>query len=82
MKPDDTVEFGPWAGFEVIHVYTRAQALADGVLVESELQYDVLFRFRGRPGIRSGLRKQRLKLHSGPGDEGEHVITIMLPEED
>ncbi len=29
-------------------------------------------------------RKQRatLKMHSGPGDEAEHVITIMLPEED
>jgi hypothetical protein len=25
---------GPWAGFEVIHTYTRQQAIEDGVLVD------------------------------------------------
>ncbi len=29
---------GPWAGFEVIHTYTRAQAIADGVLVDVSAQ--------------------------------------------
>ena len=32
MADDSTL--GPWFGFEVIHSYTRAQALADGVLVD------------------------------------------------
>jgi len=49
---------------------------------ENELVYGVLFRFRGREGVRAGMHKERLKIHSGPGDDGEHVITIMLPEED
>ena len=48
----------------------------------SEVRFSVLFRLRGRPGVRAGLHKTELKLHSGPGDAGEHVITIMLPEED
>jgi hypothetical protein len=136
---------GFWDDAEVISVYTRAQAIADGVLVEidadgiakeagfvvpvavtravwtliepteqererwgqsvegrlwdvlmmahyaikrkpggadSTLLYDLNFQMRGRAGYRSGLRRQTLKLVSGPGDEGEHVITIMLPEED
>lgn len=29
---------GPWAGFEVIHRYTRKQAIADGVLVDVTAQ--------------------------------------------
>jgi len=47
-----------------------------------ELRFGVLFRLRGRPGVRAGMHKTELKLHSGPGDGGEHVLTIMLPEED
>ena len=35
-----------------------------------------------RDGFSTTPRGIRLKLHSGAGDHGEHVITIMLPEED
>jgi hypothetical protein len=31
---NEMIESGPWAGFEVVHRYTRAQAIADGVLVD------------------------------------------------
>jgi len=31
---NEIITAGPWAGFEVIHSYTRAQAIADGVLVD------------------------------------------------
>lgn len=31
---NEVIESGPWAGFEVIHRYTRAQAIADGLLVD------------------------------------------------
>jgi hypothetical protein len=31
---NEVIESGPWAGFEVVHRYTRAQAIADGVLVD------------------------------------------------
>jgi len=135
---------GFWDDAEVISVYTRAQAIEDGVLVdvseiareagfvvpvavtagvwalvepseqeeetwgqsvqgrlwdvlwmawveirrkagsgdEPKLLYELLFQIRGRHGERNGLRKFQLKLHSGPGDNAEHVITIMLPNED
>jgi len=32
--------------------------------------------------LRIGRANRVMKLHSGPGDHGEHVITIMLPDED
>jgi hypothetical protein len=48
----------------------------------TELIYEVIFQMRDRSEFRSGQRKVALKLHSGPGDEGEHVMTLMLPEED
>lgn len=48
---------------------------------ESKL-YEVLFQMRGRDDYRSGTRKVMLKLHSGPGDNMEHVLTLMLPDED
>lgn len=133
---------------EVIHRYTRAQAIEDGVLVDvTEMAREAGFRvpvaitqavhadisdipegegwqsydgrlwdvlWMGYFAIKSGRldverntydlymnrgEKQvymkngkvdrsapdtpyRLKMHSGPGDEGEHVITIMRPEED
>ena len=35
---NEMIESGPWAGFEVVHRYTRAQALADGVLVDVTAQ--------------------------------------------
>jgi hypothetical protein len=33
-------------------------------------------------GRSTTAREVTLKIHSGPGDNGEHVITIMLPDED
>ncbi len=119
---------------EVIYAYTRAQAIADGVLVDVTdiakdvgiglptavtiavrekfiafhedlcchddygrtvnilwmliraagkqaapfvVQFDVLVRERNR-----SLRFHNLKAICGPGDDGEPVITVMLPEED
>ncbi len=127
---------------EVIFTYTRAQAIADGVLVDvtetareagfnwpvaltqaawedcvawndrdSDIQgvhqdqdgrlWDVLWMahmaIRGRPGQdrllyplhrvpRDGMSSDAvetvLKIVAGPGDQGEPVVTIMLPEED
>ena len=122
---------------EPIHRYTRAQALADGVLIDvSEVAgeagitypvaltravyeryvkvppgvlyqdeagrlWDIVFMFRcavasqrGRLGelrfrlhVRNDNRERTpplvtLKAVCGPGDDGEPVITIMLPEED
>lgn len=120
---------------EVIHSYSRAQAIEDGVLVdvtevgreagfncsvaltrgawekavavpegaeaigqsESGRLWDVLYlaRHAARRGgsqtlytvsvvtTKGGQRRNvRLKLHAGPGDNAELVITILLPEED
>lgn len=54
---------------DVIYAYTRAQALADGYRVP-----------RGGRGKRARL--VTLKLHIGPSDQGEPVVTIMQPNED
>ena len=122
---------------EVIHAYTRAQALEDGVLVDvSEVAREAGIRFpvamtrtvwgqyvEAPPGVQCqdeqgrlwdilwmlycAIRKSgggsqidfrllvrnhnhaltgkdvvRLKAVCGPGDDGEPVVTIMLPEED
>ena len=48
----------------------------------NELRFGVLFRLRGRPGVRAGMHKTELKVRSGGGDDGEYVLTIMLPNED
>lgn len=45
------------------------------------MYYNMLFRMQGREGFRNGAHTQQIKLVSGPGDHGEHVITIMLPDE-
>ncbi len=141
MKEGDIIEGGFWDGAEVISVYTRAQAIEDGVLADvtgvareagftvpvaltaavwalvepterereeylqdvqgrlwdvlwmaflaarrgsgTETLFRVAFQMRGRPEYGgAGLKEIVLKLHSGPGDEGEHVITLMLPQED
>ncbi len=37
MKEGETIKSGPWAGFEVVSVYTRAQAIADGVLISGNV---------------------------------------------
>lgn len=34
MLKGDVIQDGPWAGFNVVSVYTRKQAIADGVLVD------------------------------------------------
>jgi hypothetical protein len=122
---------------EVIHRYTRADAIRDGVLIdvsaaaretgfrfpvaltaavwskcvavppgvacqdEAGRLWDVLtmlrFAIRGQRGdgaevrfavhVRNDVREGtpplvRLKALCGPGDEGEPVVTVMLPEED
>jgi hypothetical protein len=138
MREGDIIQDGPWAGAEVISVYTRAQAIEDGVLADvtetasqsgfkvpvaltasvfaivepndeeeaegqssagrlhdllwmaylyargartsTEGLFETIFVMRNREGYRNGDHVQKFRLHSGPGDEGEHVI--MLPEED
>jgi len=127
----------PFGGFEVISVYSRSQALADGVLVDtSALAKEAGFVFpvaltetlyhsylapaldlvaegqsiQGRlwdvlTVLRFAIAKARntdtilfkvlflmsacsspvpidLKAICGPGDDGEPVLTIMLPDED
>jgi hypothetical protein len=121
---------------EVIHAYTRADAIRDGVLIdvsatareagfrwpvaltcaawercvavppgvacqdESGRLWDVLWLLRGAAARSDGGRVLpfalhvrndnregtpplvRLKAVSGPGDDGEPVITVMLPDED
>ena len=128
---------GFWDDAEVISVYTRAQALEDGVLVDvSEMAkeagikfpvaltatvygkyvevpdgvigqdeagrlWDILWMFRCAAAsfdgdtllfklhVRNHNRERldsrdlvRLKAQCGPGDDGEPVLTIMLPDED
>ncbi|MBI5247529.1 MAG: hypothetical protein HY923_10135 [Elusimicrobia bacterium] len=122
--------------FEVIHAYTRAQAIEDGVLVDmSALAREAGFRwplavtrsvwgviepddalkregqsYTGRAWdlltiLRAEMRSARdgcevrfaayfvtepgmpprqvaMRAVSGPGDEGEPVITVMMPDED
>ncbi|GAB6042265.1 DUF6573 family protein [Endothiovibrio diazotrophicus] len=140
----DAIEEEPLAGFERIHRYTRAEAIADGFLVDvsatneareagfvwpvamtrtvwedcvewsdedsrrqtdqdetgrlwdvlnmarfairrsgdggRELLYTISRVPRGGRGVRP--REVSLKLVSGPGDNGEPVITILMPDED
>src|SRR5205823_5504886 len=121
--------------FDLIHRYTRAQAIEDGVLIdvsatareagfrfpvaltraawercvsvpsgvvcqdEAGRLWDVLtmlrFAIRGQDGaevrfgvhVRNDNRERtpplvRLKALCGPGDEGEPVVTVMMPDED
>jgi len=133
MTKDDTESFPE---FDLIHSYTRQQAIEDGVLVDvTETAREAGFRYpvamtaavfgsyveapAGVPGqdaagrlwdilwmLRHAIRgssgsgsKLRFQLHvqntasappqlvtlksvCGPGDDGEPVITIMLPDED
>lgn len=132
-KKDDTEHF---AGFDLIHSYTRQQAIEDGVLVDvTEVArvagfchpvamtatvfgayvdaptgvpgqdaagrlWDILWMLRhairGSSGSGRELRFQlhvqnaeaapprlvTLKAVCGPDDDGEPVVTIMLPDED
>lgn len=116
----------------VVHTYTRAEAIADGVLVDVTVwagsdaivgggfkipvaftravwnlveapkrsnqdtrgrAHDVIFLAccaaartpnadRCAFTVRLGRRNVRLKLQVGPGDQGEPVATVMLPDED
>lgn len=121
--------------WHIIHQYTRAQALKDGVLKdatelarEAGIRYpvaltqavwaeyvavpegvtgqsvigrlwDILWMFRNAARRRGDVNEFRFKLyvknherraaelielkaHCGPGDDGEPVITVMLPHED
>ena len=137
----EPIDSDPFWG-SVIHCYTRAQAIADGVLIdvtetakeagfkwpvalargawddcvawseddnriqthqdESGRLWDCLWmaqmsirRSENNDGVlfyefyripRDGkswkIRKRQLKLIAGPGDQGEPVITILLPQED
>lgn len=121
---EQTEQKGFWEDAEVIHRYTREQAIADGVLVDvsatareagftvpvaltaavsADLNHqgdregrlwDLLWmgRLAARRGGQETLytlimpvgRKKRYtaKLHVGPGDTGEPVITILRPDED
>ena len=65
------------------HAIRRARPAAIGQGSE-QLVYSLSLQLRGRgsAGQENGRHRLRLKIHSGPGDQGEHVITIMLPEED
>ena len=122
---------------DVIHAYSRAEALEDGVLVDAGMMaqeaglkwpvaltrgvwaayvevppgvqgqnetgrlWDILWMaaFAARKTVRGGRELlfslhvrndnrdrtpplRRLKMVSGPGDDGEPVLTILLPEED
>lgn len=60
--------------WDVLYVGTCAAKRSGG---SSELTYQV----RVQVGI-NRARNITLKMHCGPGDEGEGVITIMLPTED
>jgi hypothetical protein len=124
-------EGGFWSDADVISVYTRAQAIDDGELVDvSETASEAGFRYpvavtravwamiENIPASKRGqdvagrlwdvlwiakLQAKRVggmqtmfslimhhgrkswvtfKMYCGPGDEGEPVITIMLPDED
>lgn len=129
MAPNtgDRVEGGFWDGTEYISVYTRAQAIEDGALVDvtaeaGETGFKIpvaltraLFAkidppkrshqdFRGRLHdvlwmlylavrragneseilykVKLGREYVIVKAVSGPGDNGEHVLTLMVPGED
>ena len=130
MQEGDIVNFGGQP-FEVIDVYTRAQAIKDGCLVDlTEWAKEARFKYpvavtsavyallepsehcrnlgqseKGRAmdmfnmmhlaimakqgptdlvffNVKFGKHVHRFKSLCHPGDEGEPVITIMLPEED
>ena len=70
-------------GYDIIYAYTRAQAIEDGVLVV--LRWAIRASADGTELIFSvwcNRRDVRLQIVTGPGDDGDPVMTIMLPEED
>ncbi len=120
-----------WSETDIIHTYTRAQALEDGALIDvSETAREVGFRvsvavsaalwadIEAIPPSKRGIQDAagrlwdvlwmarlaarqggsetayrltmhvgrastyRVKMGSGPGDQGEHVITLLKPDED
>jgi hypothetical protein len=134
MWKGEVVQDGKWAGFNVISVYTRKQAIEDGVLIDLSSNFPNETRmfkwnvcctstvwsmieraaeedcveitvycwdvcYMGLHAINAvrdsggqelffnvclplGKPEKKLKLHCGPGDSGEPVLTIMLPHED
>lgn len=57
----------------IISSYSRAQAIEDGVLIVRRSANASLVEFE-REGI-------KYLLHIGPGDQGEPVLTLMLPSD-
>lgn len=136
LRQGEVVKEGPWAGYEVIDTYSRAEAIADGGLVdvstvareagiihpvavtsvvwgkyvtvptgvvaqdEKGRLWDILWmlrisflsdrnkdssEFQYELRVRNDNRMPRrvfLKAVCEPGDNGEPVITVMLPDED
>ncbi len=134
MKTGDDITDGRWSGFNVISVYTREQAIEDGVLVDLSSNFpnetrlfkwnvvctasvwSLIEKAAEADGVETALYvwdvcymacatiqaikdagnpefffkvclpldkpEKKLKMHCGPGDNAEPVLTIMLPEED
>lgn len=134
QKGGDTIKESPYAGFEVIATYSRAEAISDGVLIdvfsiareagitfpvavtnnvwakyvtvpagvigqdEQGRLWDIIWMLKNAIlqskdskelsyglYVRNNNRNPKfvyLKAVCGPGDNGEPVINVMLPEED
>jgi hypothetical protein len=67
-------------GFGLVNVEVKYASLIPSSVGRTAAR--CLFQLRGREYHQNGLQKLAFKLHSGPGDQGEQVLTIMLPEED
>jgi hypothetical protein len=72
---------------KLIYVYTRADALRDGVLRMAIGRGDGGSEIRFAVHVRKDNSERtpplvRLKAICGPGDQGELVIIVMLPAED
>ena len=37
---NEVLKDGPWAGFQIVHTYTRAQAISDGVLIDLSIGFE------------------------------------------
>ncbi len=72
MKPGEIVKDGPFAGFEVISVYSREQALDDGLLVDithHAVRHGVLIPCAVTRAVWSVLDKDLLWIDGGKGGE-------------
>ncbi len=76
MNTDDSF-FGP-----AIHTYSRAQAIADGALVDLTVkarEHGVTMPFKFPVAATAAVWAW---IVPSPGDDAEPVITLMLPDED